>query len=113
MYFATEVRADQEYHADNTLATPKELALANALVKSLAGTFEPSNYRDTYREQLEQLIKEKTVGMVEMVAKPSSHRTPPVDIMDALKKSLVQLKKPPSRTTATARTSSPKRVKRG
>jgi len=112
MYFATEVRADQEYRADKTLITTKELALANTLVKSLAGTFQPSNYRDTYREQLEQLIKEKAAGAVKMVAN-TPNRTPTVDIMEALKKSLAQLKKPPSGTTATARTSSPKRVKRG
>jgi DNA end-binding protein Ku len=113
MYFATEVRADQEYHADKTLVTTKELTLANTLVKSLAGTFQPSNYRDTYREQLEQLINQKAAGTVAMVAKRSSHRAPTVDIMEALKKSLAQLKKPPSGTTAAGRTSSPKRVKRG
>jgi len=112
MYFATEVRADQEYHADNTLVTTKELALANTLVKSLAGTFQPANYRDTYREQLERLIKEKAAGTVSMVANPPS-RAPTVDIMEALKKSLAELKKPPSRTTATTRPSPSKRLKRG
>jgi len=112
MYFATEVRADQEYHADNTLVTTKELALANTLIKSFAGMFQPSNYRDTYREQLEQLIQEKATGTIAMVANPPKP-SPTVDIMEALKKSLAQLKKPPSRTTAIARGSSSKRLKRG
>ena len=91
MYFATEVRADQEYHADTALVTTRELALASTLVKSLAGTFQPSSYRDTYREQLEQLIKEKASSTVTMVANPPS-RTPTVDIVEALKRSLAQLK---------------------
>jgi len=42
MYFATEVRADQEFHADNTLITTKELALANTLVKAWPELFSPA-----------------------------------------------------------------------
>ena len=56
MYFTSEVRADEEYHADTNVVTPKELELAQTLIHSLAAAFEPEKYRDTYREKVESMI---------------------------------------------------------
>ena len=55
MYFQSEVRADQEYVADTEGVSAKEMGLAETLIHSLAGPFEPEKYRDTYREQLEAI----------------------------------------------------------
>jgi hypothetical protein len=62
MYFASEVRSDQEVRADTSLVTPKEVTLAKTLVNALAESFDPSKYRDTYRERLEALIAAKVEG---------------------------------------------------
>ncbi len=93
MFFASEVRADEEYKADAGAVTKKELDLAGMLIHSLAGPFEPQKYRDTYREKLEALIAQRVAG--QPVAAPERPaRSAVVDITEALQKSLAALKKP-------------------
>jgi len=94
MFFASEVRAEEEYRADTSVVAAKELDLAQTLIHSLAAPFEPAKYRDTYRERLESIIAKKVQGApvtpVESVQKPAEV----VDIADALRRSLANLKKP-------------------
>jgi len=94
MYFASEVRAEEEYRADLKQVNEKELGLAETLIHSLAAPFEPAKYRDTYRERLESIVAKKVQGEpvtpVAVVARPSEV----VDIADALRRSLANLKKP-------------------
>jgi DNA end-binding protein Ku len=95
MYFTSEVRADEEYRADTKAVTPKELDLAQTLIHSLAAPFEPEKYRDTYRQKLESLIADKIQG--KPVAKVELIKSAEVvDIADALRRSLANLKKPAS-----------------
>jgi DNA end-binding protein Ku len=99
MYFSSEVRADEEYTAAAEV-NPKELALANTLVRALEAEFNPEKFRDTYRERLEQLIAAKTEGQEVIPAKTAPASKPAVDIMEALRKSLAGLKKPPEAAPA-------------
>jgi DNA end-binding protein Ku len=94
MFFASEVRADEEYRADTSGVVPKELDLAQTLIHSLAAPFEPQKYRDTYRERLESIIAKKVQG--EPVTPVATVQQPAevVDIADALRRSLANLKKP-------------------
>lgn len=95
MYFTSEVRADEEFRADTSVVTPKELDLAQSLIHSLAGPFEPEKYRDTYREKLESIIANKVQGKpLAKVEQPKQAEV--VDIAEALRKSLATLKKPAS-----------------
>jgi DNA end-binding protein Ku len=94
MYFASEVRSDQEVRADASLVTPKEVTLAKTLVNALAESFDPSKYRDTYRERLEALIAAKVEGRQTAVVTATPHAKPAADIMEALRKSLEAIKKP-------------------
>lgn len=95
MYFASEVRGNEEYQADLSAVSSKELELANRLVESLAASFEPEKYHDTYREQLEALIAAKVEGKsITADAKPS-RTARVVDITEALQRSLAAVKKPP------------------
>jgi DNA end-binding protein Ku len=95
MYFTSEVRADEEYRADIKMVTPKELDLAQSLIHSLAGPFEPEKYRDSYREKLESIIASKVQGKpLAKVEQPKQAEV--VDIAEALRKSLATLKKPAS-----------------
>ncbi len=94
MFFTSEVRADEEYRADGSMVGEKELDLAQMLIRSLEAPFEPEKYHDTYRERLESVIAKKVRG--EPVALPQATQKPAevVDIADALRKSLANLKKP-------------------
>src|SRR5207253_7472825 len=47
LYFASEVRSDQEYVTDPSGLSTKELSLAKTLIKNLEEKFDPQKYRDT------------------------------------------------------------------
>ena len=96
MFFSSEVRADEEFRADTEAVTPKELQLAETLIHSLAGPFEPQKYRDTYREKLEALIAKKVAGVPVTREEIPQKTATVVDITEALQRSLAALKKPPA-----------------
>src|SRR5579872_3258065 len=99
MYYADEIRKVDEYRTDASQVKEKELALAKMLIESLAADFEPEKYHDTYRENLQKLIQAKLEGQ-KVVATPTQHIAPVIDIMEALKKSLAEQKKPVRTATA-------------
>jgi DNA end-binding protein Ku len=94
MFFASEVRANEEYRADASSVAPKELTLAETLIHSLAAPFEPEKYRDPYRERLESIIAKKVQGEPATPVAIVQHPAEVVDIADALRRSLANLKKP-------------------
>jgi DNA end-binding protein Ku len=71
--------------------TAGELAMATQLIQTIERTFEPTEYRDTYREDLLALIERKAEGG-EVAAPPpppaAESEAEVVDIMALLKKSL-------------------------
>jgi DNA end-binding protein Ku len=93
MYFEDEVRKIDEFRTDQDLVKEKELALAKMLVESLAASFDPGKYQDSYRENLKELIQAKLDNrkVVEIAPPPVA---PVIDIMEALKRSLEIKKKP-------------------
>jgi DNA end-binding protein Ku len=93
IYYADEVKKQDEYRTDTSTVNEKQLNLAKMLIDSLAADFEPQKYHDTYRENLEEMIKAKIDGH-RVVETPTTHFAPVIDIMEALKKSLEQKKKP-------------------
>src|SRR4051812_17848610 len=96
MFFSSEVRAEQEYHAITDLVKDKELALAQTLIESLAAPFEPEKYRDTRRERLEEMIAKKVAGQPITQVEEPKRQAAVVDITEALQRSLAALKKPAS-----------------
>ena len=99
MYYNDEIRTVEEFRTDTSNVKEKELALAKTLVESLADEFEPEKYHDTYRDNLQKMIEAKVAGH-KVVATPAAHVAPVIDIMEALKKSLAQQKKPVGSATA-------------
>ena len=93
MYYNHEIRKVDEFRTDLSLVKEKELALAQSLVEALAAEFEPEKYKDTYRENLLQMIEAKKEGR-EVVATPEPRQEKVVDILEALKASLAVAKKP-------------------
>jgi DNA end-binding protein Ku len=101
MYYVDEIRQVDEFRTNTDLVKPKELDMAKMLIESLAGDFEPQKYHDTYRQNLMKMIEDKIEGR-KVVETPAAHVAPVIDIMEALKKSLAEKKKPPKVATAAA-----------
>ena len=71
----------------------KELAMAEQLVESLAGSWEPEKYRDMHREQVMELIEHKAAGDTDfVVATEAPPREKVVDLMAALEASVKEAK---------------------
>jgi DNA end-binding protein Ku len=93
MIFADEViapeRLDEIREAAEVKTTKRELEMAEQLVSSLAGDFEPDKYRDSYRQEILDLIERKAQGK-EIAVQPAREEVaqPAPDLMSALKASL-------------------------
>jgi len=73
---------------DDLEVNERELAIAKQLVDSLAGSFVPEKYTDSYRAQVLELIERKAAGE-EIAVQPHVEESAPVpDLMAALKASL-------------------------
>src|SRR3954447_10373884 len=101
MYFQDEIRQVEEFRTDTSLVKEKELAMAKMLISSLEENFEPQKYHDSYRENLKKMIEAKIEGR-KVVETPSEHVAPVIDIMEALKRSLAEKRKPATVATAAA-----------
>ena len=101
MYYTDEIRQVDEFRTDTSLVKEKELALAKMLISSLEAEFEPQKYHDAYRTNLQKMIEAKIEGK-KVVETPSEHIAPVIDIMEALKKSLAEKRKPAQVATAVA-----------
>jgi DNA end-binding protein Ku len=101
MYFQDEIRQVEEFRTDTSLVKEKELAMAKMLISSLEENFEPQKYHDSYRDNLKKMIEDKIEGR-NVVETPSEHFAPVIDIMEALKKSLAEKRKPATVATAAA-----------
>jgi len=71
----------------------RELAMAEQLVESLAGEWDPSKYEDTYRGQVMEMIEAKASGDTDFVtATEAPPREKVVDLMAALEASVKEAK---------------------
>jgi len=99
MFYNDEIRHVEEFRTDTSLVKDKELEMAKMLISSLEADFEPEKYHDTYRDNLQKMIEAKIEGR-KVVATPEQHVAPVIDIMEALKKSLAEKRKPAQAATA-------------
>ncbi|MCD6016457.1 MAG: Ku protein [Solirubrobacterales bacterium] len=116
MRFADEVVSAEEIsdgiEAEDGKPTKKELDMAKALIDSLAGEFDASQYRDEYRDQVLALIERKAKG--EKVVAAASEEPAPTkapDLMAALEESLAAVKGEETKATKPASKSSSKSTK--
>src|SRR4051795_1750003 len=87
MFYETEIRREDEHRTDAAKISEKELELALMLVRNQAAPFDPSKYRDSYREKLDTVIAAKLEGL-SLSARDTPNRAPVVNILDALQRSL-------------------------
>ena len=89
MMWPDEIRKADFATAEAAEAKPAEVKMANMLVETLAGDFDPDEYEDDYREAVEALVKAKIEGG-EVKAPPKQRKTggEVVDLLAALQRSV-------------------------
>jgi DNA end-binding protein Ku len=87
MHFADEIRPVEDIAPKDADVNEQELAMAEQLVEQFKGTFDPSEYRDTYRDALCEIIKAKRRGEEIRVEKEPEPEAP-TDLMAALRASV-------------------------
>lgn len=114
MYYVDEIRQVEEFRTDTSAVKEKELELARLLIESLLAPFEPDKYKDEYRENLKAMIQAKVEGKQVVETAMPAYKAPVVDILEALKLSLAEAKKPPRsvRDTAASANSGKKRSRK-
>ncbi|HET8548546.1 MAG TPA: hypothetical protein VFL57_11100, partial [Bryobacteraceae bacterium] len=89
-----EIHGEDEYRADTSTVAPRELELARMLIEKLAAPFDPTKFRDKYRERIEEMIVAKIEGRQVARTEQTPTEPPVTDIMAALERSLAAAKKP-------------------
>jgi DNA end-binding protein Ku len=89
MMWPDEIRKPDFKADDTSSAKPAEVKMANMLVETLAGDFQPDDFEDDYRTAIEELVKAKIEGG-EVRRTPASTKTSGevVDLLAALQKSV-------------------------
>lgn len=97
--YASEVRTADHFGDELVESHPDkaEIELTRQLIGALtAGDFDPSEYHDVYVEKLTQLIEAKVAGK-EIVAPLEAPEPHVINLMDAIRKSMDQIKRPESK----------------
>lgn len=96
MLFGDEVlapdRLDELDALSDVEATPRELAMAQQLIESLSADFDPSRFKDEYRERVLELIERKAAGEEIAVTPEAEEVAPAPDLMAALEASLAEVR---------------------
>jgi DNA end-binding protein Ku len=112
MLWPDEIRDMQSVApSDDVVVRPQEIDMAQSYIETLSGDFEPSEYSDSYREALEELIEAKVAGRELVPPQEAPESGQVIDLMAALRASVEQAKKergePASAGAAAAKKSAP------
>jgi DNA end-binding protein Ku len=93
MYWPDEIRASEFEVLDKRVdARPQEVQMAKGLIENLTEEFDPTQFKDEYREALLDIVEKKVAGEeIEVIAE--AEPTKVVDLMEALKASVEATKK--------------------
>jgi DNA end-binding protein Ku len=78
--------------AEELKVSDREVAMAQQLIESLSGDFEPDKYKDQYREKVLELIEKKAQGEEIAVAPEAPAPAKVPDLMAALEASLAAVR---------------------
>jgi DNA end-binding protein Ku len=115
LFIAEDVnsQAEIEEAVSGSEVKEAELGLAQQVIDSLEGEFDPDELTSEYRQNLKQMLEAKLDGQEIVKPEPEEEAAPVVDLMDALKKSVAEVKadKPKaSKAKAASKGGSRKRV---
>jgi DNA end-binding protein Ku len=108
LFFAEDVRSRGEIEeaVSETQVKKPELALAQQVIQSLVGEFEPKEFENEYRRELKVMLEAKLAGQ-EITTPEPVPETPVVDLMEALRRSVADAQgaraKPAAKRKAPAR----------
>nr|WP_062339071.1 Ku protein [Herbidospora sakaeratensis] len=89
MLWPDEVRtADFPFLDEDIDLRPQELKMAESLIETMVGDFDPGEYKDAYREALQEVIDAKVAGREVIQAEAPAEAGPAVDLMAALRASV-------------------------
>jgi DNA end-binding protein Ku len=93
-----EVRNARDYFGDlpELALAPDMLTLAEHILESKAGDFDPSSFHDRYEEALLAHLKSKQAGMVVQAKPAMAAPRRVINLMEALRRSIAEDKKPPA-----------------
>jgi DNA end-binding protein Ku len=101
MLFGDEVlapeRLDELDAVSEAEASDRELKMAEQLIESLASEFDPTKFKDEYRERVINLIERKAAGEEIAVQPQAEEPAAAPDLMAALEASLAAMKDEPER----------------
>jgi len=104
LFFADDVRskAEIEEAVESVEVKDAELGLAEQVINSLVGAWEPADFENEYRRDLKAMLEAKLAG--EQIARPEPvAETPVIDLMEALRRSVAEVqgsKKPAAKKRA-------------
>jgi DNA end-binding protein Ku len=93
LFYPDEIKA-MEHTGGATKVEDRELKMAESLVDLMTEKFDPSKYKDEYRDALMERIEAKANGQ-EVREAPEVKETEVIDLFEALKRSVESVKKPP------------------
>ncbi|HXE44232.1 MAG TPA: Ku protein [Conexibacter sp.] len=85
-------RLDELEALDDVEANAREVAMAGQLIESLSVPFDPTAYRDEYRERVLELIDRKAAGEEVAVQPPTAEPAAVPDLMAALEASVAAVR---------------------
>lgn len=87
LHFYSEVQKPPLYERAKT--SEQEVELAKSLIGQMSGKFQPEKFRDEYHVKLQKAIQRKIAGNEIVEAKEEESPQHVINLMDALKKSIV------------------------
>ncbi len=112
LFLAADVysQAEIEEAVEETTVKPPELALAQQVIDSLAGEFDPSELQSDYRRDLKALLEAKLAGEEIAVTPEPAEEAPTVDLMEALRRSVEEAKSAKQAGNGAAKKAAPKKA---
>jgi DNA end-binding protein Ku len=107
LHWPDEIRATQDLDLpEDVRVSPAELKMAENLVNMMATEFEPSEYKDEYKQAVLKLVEAKVQKREVIEAPEPEAETTVVDLMSALKASVEKAKKGEAKTKRATASSS-------
>lgn len=103
MFYPDEIRGTAELDFPGEVeVSDAELQMAVMLIDQLTGAFEPQEYRDEYRDALQQVIEAKLGSGAPVSAAPEAPQGKVRDLMEALRASIEAARAQPTPAAETA-----------
>jgi DNA end-binding protein Ku len=94
MLWPDEIRTPEFPFLDEDVdVRSQELSMAESLIETMAGDFDPADYKDAYREALQAVIEAKAEGREVVQPEPAAEEPAAADLLSALRASVEAAKK--------------------